>query len=218
MKEVIFCTNVHGQRDVEHAMKNIEHMNQLYNYPTTFIVSNGIEDMPVLPENVTFKKFPTNTDWRFGPANSTVNCLRLAAESIEDPENYNIVFCHPDLYICNYERANAFLEELDQYDFICRNYIGPDHRGEDMRKLWANHNYYMTEDFYMSGRVLHKFKDVEYDFIKSVEDLLFGVHEISFANLIDNVLKLNVKKIDIEKNTELIENELGFYHAHSHSK
>jgi len=215
-KNIIYCTNIHSIRDLEHAVNNINHMNMLFNYPKIFMVSNGIEPIAPLGENVCYRKFQTCESYQLGPSNSVFNCLRMAAEQIENPEEYNVIYTHPDLYIRDMDVVNSLLDELEHYDFICRNYVGADWRGEDYKKLWAGKHYYMTEDTLISGRVLHRFKSLEHEYFKTEDIFLCGIHEISFADVIDNVLKLNVKKIDIEVNGELEINEMGFYHDHKH--
>lgn len=211
-KKLIFCTNVHSSRDIEHLIKNISHINSKYDKPPIFVVNNGLQDLVNLPKNVHYRKFNYYPDTQIGPINSTLNSLKFASETIENIEEYNVIFSHADLYATDFKLIEKYLNELDYYDVICRNYIGPG--GNKIPGI----GYYMTEDILISGKSLNKFKYIQYDKFQNSCELINGVLEITLAALFDDVLKFKVKRIDIERQTECVINELGFYHDHIHYK
>jgi hypothetical protein len=210
MKKIIYCTNVHSTRDVEHLMQNISNINDLFGCTPIFVASNGIDHIDNLPQNVIFQKFSNNESNQTGPINSVLNCLRLAAEQMSDIGEYNVIFSHPDLYIKDTTTVIGYLNSLDYYDVVCRNLNGPGgHRITGMK-------YYLTEDFLISGRVLDRFKNLKWDFFDSPDQLPSGILESALSEFFNILLKLNVCEIDIINQSQHIVNELGFYHDHYH--
>jgi len=218
MKKIILCSNIHSQRDAKHLIQNIEYIRTLFGSDVpVYVSSNGLDTIGGLQKNVTFRKFATSESYQLGPTNSVLNCLRMLAEEfVGDLSEYNIIYVHPDLYAYNIPKILSLLDDLEEYDFVCRNYVGPDWRGPEFRALWQGINYYMTEDFLVAGRVIDRFKTIPYDSIKSTDELPFNVHEMKFASVIDHDLGLKVKKIDIMRNGDHEDNEMGFWHEHTH--
>lgn len=220
MKKIILCSNIHSQRDADHLIKNIDHIRNLFGSDVpVYVSSNGLDAVGGLQNNVTFRKFkPSVTFENFHPLNSVLNCLRMLAEEFTgDLAEYSIIYVHPDLYVYNMSKLLPLLDDLEEYDFVCRNYVGPDWRGQEYRDLWQGVNYYMTEDFIVAGRVIDRFKTIPYESIKSTDELPFNVQEMKFASVIDNDLGLKVKRIDIMRNGDHEDNEMGFWHDHKHS-
>lgn len=219
MKKIILCSNIHSQRDAKHLLQNIEWVRTLFGSDVpVYVSSNGLDTIGGLQKNVTFRKFATSESYQLGPTNSVLNCLRMLAEEfVGDLSEYNIIYVHPDLYVYNMSKLLPLLDDLEEYDFVCRNYVGPDWRGQEYRDLWQGVNYYMTEDFLVAGRVIDRFKTIPYDSIKSTDELPFNVHEMKFASVIDTDLGLKVKRIDIIRNGDHEDNEMGFWHDHKHS-
>ena len=211
-KKIVYCTNIHNKRDLDHLLKNIEHINSIFDTPPIFVASNGNINVGVLPLNVYFKQFKANDTYQTGPLNSTINSLKLAAENIPNIEDYNIIFSHPDLYVRDVNRVQELMNMLDKTDVICRNYIGPG--GNKIPKI----GYFMTEDFLIAGRAVKKFLSLKYDMFDDVSQLTNGVLEITLAALFTNILQLNVSVIDFVYQSELTVNEMGFYHDHQHYK
>ena len=219
MKKIILCSNIHSQRDAKHLIQNIEYIRTLFGSDVpVYVSSNGLDTIGgELHNNVTFRKFATSESYQLGPTNSVLNCLRMLAEEfVGDLSEYNIIYVHPDLYVYNMSKLLPLLDDLEEYDFVCRNYVGPDWRGQEYRDLWQGVNYYMTEDFLVAGRVIDRFKTIPYDSIKSTAELPFNVHEMKFASVIDTDLGLNVKRINIMRNGDHEDNEMGFWHEHTH--
>lgn len=220
MKKIILCSNIHSKRDAKHLLQNIEWVRTLFGSDVpVYVSSNGLDTIGGLQKNVTFRKFnPSVVFENFHPLNSVLNCLRMLAEEfVGDLSEYNIIYVHPDLYAYNMSKIIPLLDDLEEYDFVCRNYVGPDWRGQEYRDLWQGVNYYMTEDFLVAGRVIDRFKTIPYDSIKSTDELPFNVHEMKFASVIDTDLGLKVKRIDIIRNGDHEDNEMGFWHDHKHS-
>ena len=213
MKPIIYCTNIHSERDASHLLRNIEHVNALFNTPLMFVSSNGIDNIPNLPPNVHFKKFRSDDSYITGPINSTLNSLKMASESFDGQitlSNYDVIFSHPDLYVCNIEKLSSLCNYLGEFDCIFRNYTGPG--GNKIPGV----NYYLTEDILISGKVLSRFSSLPYDPIHDISEIPNGVHEIMLAHIINNVLNLKVKKINVTRQVDSEENEMGFYHDHPH--
>jgi len=195
--KLAYCLNVYENE--KSLRKNIQIINDSFNNPPIFVASNGII-VKDLPPNVQFKHWGANQGWQLGALNSTLQALKMAAESLVDPENYNLIFCHDDVYPCGLYKINHLLSLLSQYDLIVRKHTG----------RWTNNDplcpYYMLEDFMLSGRVLNKFRD-----IPVVRWLNYSAEE-TFGGILYE-MKLQTMEICFSTGSiALAENEMGFYH------
>jgi REP element-mobilizing transposase RayT len=212
VKKIIYCTNIHSQRDAEHLIQNVKHINQMFDNPLIFVANNGRVDPHTLDltSNVTVGQFKYQPSPQLGPVNSLLNALRMVAEMVPDAANYNVIFTHADLYVRDRQLLESWLDRLETADVVCRNYTGP-----GGNKIPGVH-YYMTEDILISGRVINRFRTLKFDTFENESDLAAGVLEITLAGVIDNLLQLKTLTIDIERQTECVINEMGFYHDHIH--
>jgi hypothetical protein len=150
-------------------------------------------------ENVTFQYWGKNQGWQLGALNSTLQSLKLAANSIQNCEEFNVIFTHEDVHPKNLEKIDGFLNLLERYDLIVRSHTG--------RWCVKGFPYYMLEDIFMRGEVLHNFKD-----IGLIAELLHNSAEITFGNLVSN-MNLSVLEIPFSCGSLLEEeNEFGFIH------
>jgi len=195
--KLAYCLNVYSN---EAALRNnIEIINHHFNDPPIFVASNGIFPS-VYPPNVRFRRWGENQGWQLGALNSSLQAIKFAAESLENPEEYNIIFCHDDVYPHNIQKINSLLEELSDYDLIVRRHVGRWTNGDRTRP------YYMLEDIMLSGRVLNKFRSVPV-----VRWLDYSAEE-TFGNILFE-MELKTKEILFETGSiACAENEMGFYH------
>ena len=193
-----FCLNVFVNEFV--LYKNIEHINKYFPGSKIFIASNNLEKPNWLPENATFwkwchtedpKKFE---DWQLGALNGAIASLNLASKNIKDFWNWKIIFTHDDNYPLNPDKINKELEDLGNWDLICREWLDHKYIGEHI----------MIETFFLNGLVLPFFCD-----FSPVEEMQYCA-EITFGNI---VKKFRKKKIPTPGCCNE-ENELGFYHDH----
>jgi len=189
--KLAYCLNVFNDEGA--IRNNISVINRNFYSPPIFVASNGIT-IDLLPKNVTFKKWGDNQGWQLGALNSCIESIKLAATILKDPEDYNIIFCHDDIYPLNIIKINSLLEELSDYDVILRKHIGK----------WSNnvpnHPYYMLDGFLFSGRILKKF--LAYP---TVTNLYTGAEEL-FGNIIWS-MGARVKEVTFDFSKE---NQLGF--------
>jgi len=185
--------------NTDKLIANIEKINELFDKPNIFVASNG-EVLTELPQNVVFKKWGDNQGWQLGALNSTLQSIKMAAES---NLNQDVIFSHDDIYPINRSKILELMNLTNEYDLICRKYIGP----HEQPHLYP---YIMIEDFILSHRIIHKFLE-----IPIYDSLPYVCAEMSFGKIVTD-MNLKILSIDITTNSECVENEMGFYHDHKH--
>jgi hypothetical protein len=195
-KEIIYCMNVYD--DCLNLKANIKVINESFDNPPIYVASNGINTFDSTP-NVKFHYWGSNQGWQLGAVNSTLQSLKLAANDNLDFDNINVIFSHEDVHPSNIEKIDSFLHLLEDYDIIVRSHVG----------RWSVKDipYYMLEDFFLRGKLLHRFKE-----INMVNDLTNNSAEMTFGSIIRN-MNLNILEIPFECGSlKEEENELGFIH------
>lgn len=192
---IIYCLNVCYNK--EKLINNINIINKAFNTPKIFVSSNGIvlEDTP---PNVHFNKWGENQGWQLGALNTTLQSLSMAAN-----ENSDVIFSHDDIYPINKNKICHLMNYLNDYDIVCRKYVGP----HEQPHIYP---YLMIEDILISKRVIKLFENIQI-----FDELPFKCAEMSFGKIVTE-MNLNVKTIDIDNNCDCTENEMGFYHDHKH--
>lgn len=200
MERIIYCLNLF--ENYHKLLKNIHFINNNFNFPDIFIASNGISDAPNLSSNCHFLYWGKNQGWQLGALNSTLQALQFAAKYQDSFDNTTVIFSHDDVYPIAPAKIQSFTKNLTMVDMVVRQFIG---HGVD-----HDYPYYMLEDIIMSGNTLKRFTEVPV-----FTEVYNNCAEQTFGHYCTR-LGIKTMAIPILKNTELIENELGFYHDHKH--
>ena len=201
MSDVVYCLNVF--RREKQLRETIDKVNEMFNSPPIYVASNGIQTMSDLTSNVTFNWFGSNQGWQLGALNGCCQALRMAAEHEIELRGKAIIFSHDDVYPANVNRISELIEQIGQYDLVCRKYVGPHEQPH-------KYPYIMIESIILSPRVLPLFLD-----IPKFDCLPHHCAEMSFGKIATD-LNFNILSLDVDRGSECEENETGFYHDHKH--
>lgn len=205
--EIIYTTNVSTVAYEPKLMVTIDAVNRMFSCPPIFVASNGIDcfSQPITT-NVHLKKWGSNQGWQLGALNGILQSLRFAAESVDSP-SCPILTSHEDTYPVNKQKIASLIKLLDEYDFVCRRYVGTAH----VISPSDDYPYCVISDMIFSPRILKLFRDIE----PVMELHPNRCAEEMFGHIAMN-MGLKSMFIPIPQDREMTETDVGFFHNHKH--
>lgn len=210
MSDIVYCLNVFDRE--KQLRETINKINEMFDYPSIYVASNGTEAMSNLPDNVLFEWFGCNQGWQLGALNGCCQALRMAAEYEPDIRKKAVIFSHDDIVPVNRDKILSLCEHVTKWcvDVVARLYTK---NLVNQTTFAYNKPYVMIENLVLSGQVVSNF----YDF-PIIESLTESCAEIEFGQILNRMYPTgyNHSFYGFDQNFDMKENEMGFLHNHAH--